>query len=556
MNNSKHFHIGVVGNKGQSSYSSLSFLAPFQHWFPVQFEERAEGYLDGLDGVIFANSNPSNQVRPLSSHAYNDLHIFTSISAERKQEACSPSVRLLISQSNASPSVLRGREFMIRAAADMVGIEPAPNEMTVASADGQPLWVVSRSPGRSCHRVGIPFPILSPKEDIFDYFNEERFIRVLPLIQFLRDVTSFDDWSAPLRAAIMFDDPNLHWLSYGCMDYKALVASSNKFNYHTAIATVPLDGWFVHNPTAKIFRDNKTTLSLLVHGNNHIREELACISREDICASYLSQALRRVKNIERKSGVKVPRVMAAPHGACNMVMLKAMGLLGFEAACISSGSLRYYNDNKPWVRNIGFMMSDMIAGLPVIPRFGLSSECCARILIAAYLHQPIIPMGHHLDLIQGLELLQNTADFINSLGNVQWMDMQSIARSNFLSMRDGQRLYIRPYSRCVNVKIPQGVHEVQVSRTWHSIEVADQIQIWCDGFLLNSQQADDLTAAVVAPHSSICIIIKHSQSIHHDTVPPFSLQPWPILRRQLAECRDRLTPLQRICRKNLQGKDR
>lgn len=556
MNNSKHFRIGVVGVQGQSPCLSLSFLEPFQPWFSVQFEVREEDNYDGLDGVIFAYDNLSDRVRSLSSHGHADLHIFASMPADRKQVACLSPARVRISQSPASPSVLRGREFLIRVAADLVGIEPGPDEMVVASADGRPLWVVSRSPGRSCHRVGIPFPILSPNEHFFDYFNEERFIRVLPLIQFLRDVTTDDDWSAPLRAAMMFDDPNLHWLRYGCIDYEALVASGKKFNYHTTIATVPIDGWFVHNQTAKVFRDNDTCLSLLVHGNSHIRDELAAVSREDLCVSYLSQALRRVKSIERRSGVQVSRVMAAPHGACNEDMMRAMVRLGFEAACISTGSLRKYNYNKPWVRNLGFMMSEMIAGLPVIPRFRLSSECRARILIAAYLRQPIIPVGHHLDLIEGLELLQDTAEFINSFGDVQWMDMQSMARSNFLSRRDGQRLYLRVYSRCVNVNIPKGVHEVHVSKAWHSDEVAEQIQIWSEGCLLSCQQAVDSASAAVAQKSNICIIIKHSKPIDPDFVPPISFRPWPILRRQLAECRDRLYPLQRIFRKNRQGRDK
>ena len=215
MSNSKLFRIGVVGKQEPSSCLSLSFLEPFQHWFSVQFEVREYGYYDGLDGVIFVYDNPSFQIKPLSSQGHNGIHIFVSMPAYREQEASLSPVRVLISQSPASPSVLRGREFMIKAAAVMVGIEPAPDEMVVASADGRPLWVASRSSGYYCHRVGIPFPILSPNEDIFDYFNEERFIRVLPLIQFLRDVTSDEEWSTPLRAAMMFDDPNLHWLRYG-----------------------------------------------------------------------------------------------------------------------------------------------------------------------------------------------------------------------------------------------------------------------------------------------------------------------------------------------------
>src|SRR3712207_7699471 len=46
---------------------------------------------------------------------------------------------------------------------------------------------------------------------------------------------------APLRAAIMFDDPNLHWKSYGYIIYPELVEHAKEHNYHAVFATVPLD---------------------------------------------------------------------------------------------------------------------------------------------------------------------------------------------------------------------------------------------------------------------------------------------------------------------------
>ena len=50
-------------------------------------------------------------------------------------------------------------------------------------------------------------------------------------------------------------------------------------------------------------------------------------------------------------------------------------------------------------------MTEMVAGLPVISRFRISRECQNAILLAAYLDQPIIPVGHHQDVAGGLDLL-------------------------------------------------------------------------------------------------------------------------------------------------------
>ena len=58
----------------------------------------------------------------------------------------------------------------------------------------------------------------------------------------------------------MLDDPNLHWPTYGFLDYAALVGSAKKHNYHVAIATIPLDGWFVHSAVGQLFRENTAHL--------------------------------------------------------------------------------------------------------------------------------------------------------------------------------------------------------------------------------------------------------------------------------------------------------
>ena len=45
----------------------------------------------------------------------------------------------------------------------------------------------------------------------------------------------------PLRAAIVFDDPNLRWRSYGYIDYRRLVEHADEHGYHAAMAMIPLD---------------------------------------------------------------------------------------------------------------------------------------------------------------------------------------------------------------------------------------------------------------------------------------------------------------------------
>ena len=151
----------------------------------------------------------------------------------------------------------------------------------------------------------------------------------------------------------MFDDPNLHWPTYGFIDFAQIAAHAQMHNYHVSFATIPLDTWFVHMPTAALFKQHSDRLSLLIHGNDHITEELARDYSEKERSRILLQALGRIGELEHRSGVVVSRVMVAPHGACSEKVLEEMAQLGFESACISSGSLRHYNGQATWLRTIG-----------------------------------------------------------------------------------------------------------------------------------------------------------------------------------------------------------
>jgi hypothetical protein len=65
----------------------------------------------------------------------------------------------------------------------------------------------------------------------------------------------------------MLDDPNLHWRTYGYVDYAQIAAHAKIHNYHMSFAMIPLDTWYVHKPTALLFQQNRNQISLLFHGS-------------------------------------------------------------------------------------------------------------------------------------------------------------------------------------------------------------------------------------------------------------------------------------------------
>jgi hypothetical protein len=353
------------------------------------------------------------------------------------------------------PFPYRGRSLRSKIAAEPRILRLSGNEKVLASTEMGPVWVVSKEVGGTHFRSGFTLPRIPFDGCLPQVLDGNRFIELLPLLHWIRETCSETAYHGPpLRACFTFDDPNLHWPRYGFVDFREIAQRASKMNYHVAFATIPLDGWFTHRATAEIFKENKSRLSLLVHGNNHTRQELAQnyppFGREHL----LKQAIQRIERIERKAGFPISRLMVPPHGACSEEMLAALGHCGFEAASISHGSLRAHNKTRAWTRSIGYLPSELVRGCPVLPRWGMSGTSINTILLAAFLRQPIILRGHHQDLKEGIELLDQLAGVINGLGSVSWPDMTGLSWMNYEWRSEGDTFRARLLGRKANVQLP------------------------------------------------------------------------------------------------------
>jgi hypothetical protein len=337
------------------------------------------------------------------------------------------------------PFPFRGRSLRTKLLVEPTILSLSPDERPLASGERGSVWAFSQRNGAKHFRSGFVLPPFPVEGTLQEVLNGHRFLEILPLLQFLREIGA-DPSPAypPLRACFIFDDPNLHWPHYGYADYRQLAVRAEKENYHVAFATIPLDTWFTHNGTAGIFRDHRRRLSLLIHGNNHAKRELARPYSDAERLFLLKQAVRRIERLERRSGLAVSRVMVPPHGACSEEMLAALPVCGFEAACISHGSLRAHNKSKPWTKTLGYLPSELVRGCPVLPRWGVSGDLRNTILLAAYLKQAIILRGHHQDLKHGPELLDDLARFVNGLGSVEWLNMTDMVRSDQTGAETGR----------------------------------------------------------------------------------------------------------------------
>jgi len=453
--------------------------------------------------------------------------------------------------------IVRGRIVTADDAIDAKGLPHWLDDVTpFAFKDGSPVWAVQERPGCRHHYIALQPPNVNEGEALFSHFSGQRFVSLLPLLLFIRSLRQDQGWQPPpMQATFMFDDPNLHWTSYGFIDYREMVRHAAAGQYHVSVATIPLDAWYVHSPARTIFNDNPERISLLYHGNDHVFRELARPPSTEAMRCLLRQAVARIASMEARTGLAVARVMAPPHGACSETALSEMARLGFEAVCVSRGSLRHHNPGAAWLATLGLKPCDLLAGLPVIPRFGLTRNCHNDVLLAALLHQPIVPITHHQLLADGYDLLDEVARFVNSLDEVSWRNIQTISRSLYSQRRDGSTLRVRMWSNRITVPLPEWTTQFQVdsprgndsaveSLYWRNVATEDRrwnVLTPVEPIVVRAGQTIEIACgAAGAIRSATC------------NVGPRRLAP--VARRLLTEGRDRALPsIHRVVRRRVQS---
>jgi len=441
------------------------------------------------------------------------------------------------------PWPFRGRAVHTRVPGGATLEQLRPGERVLAWSGRAPLLSVESRPGVEAYRSALALPDVAEDGAIHEVFNGTRFLELLPLWHLLQRAQGEGAWCpAPLRAAFIVDDPNLHWPRYGCVDYRRFAAHAERHRYHVAFATIPLDAWYTHAATAGLFRRHPALLSLVVHGNDHTSDELARPRPRAARRALLQQALRRIGRLEARAGLEVGRVMVAPHGACSSDMLAELPSCGFESACISTGSLRAHNRAEAWTRSAGLLPSEHVRGCAVLPRWGVASGVPNALLLAAYLGQALILCGHHRDCRDDLELFAEAARFINGLGDVRWADLPTLSRLNYQWRREGEMLRVRPFGARVSLELPPDASDVMVDA---------HPRVDCEAWDLRDEPArvdgagtGAQSAFVAASESRRVSIVKRREAF--PCAEPLDL-PAPrarfVLRRLLTETRDRLAVL-------------
>jgi hypothetical protein len=517
------------------SQGLTTLLSILEGLMPVKFSVSQEDRLEVAGEILTAHvKGPARR----SGIGVSSLRLPKATNASREGELVEIVVRF--SDDPGVPFPFRGRSLRTKVAFQPNTLSLGPDERLLATCDAGPVWALSEGEGVKHFRSAFALPALLTDSCLRDVLNGDRFLEILPLLHWLREICGGALVDSPaLKACFIFDDPNLHWPRYGFVDYRELAARAERENYHVSFATIPLDSWFTHRETANIFRKNQARLSLLVHGNNHTLKELARAYTQPERIFLLKQAIQRIERLERQSGIPVSRIMVPPHGACSDDMLAELPICGFEAACISHGSLRKHNKSRGWTKNLGFLPFELVRGCPVFPRWGVTGDAKSRILLAAYLNQAIILNGHHQDLKDGPELLDELAQFVNGLGSVEWLNMTDMARSNDQWRTQADLCRHKNLGRKVTWSVTAGGVKLQADTTVRSSEVPQVAGV--NGSMFNPSFGE-VVALEAATGAALKVASKQSAGIKTHAIPG---APLSFIRRLLTEGRDRLLSTRR-----------
>ncbi len=536
--------VGVCPARVLETHGKL--LAALAEAFPVRFEGRSPDELGGLDGALLVGIEEPERLPAgltvLVTPASGETQMRTTIPVHAR---LSNAKHVCFSSHERLPPALRG-QTLVECQAERVAGGASKAASVLAAIGDEAVWWERRSGsgGTSVHGSAFCPSELLPRETLRDQLRPGRFISLLPVLVLLQRVCGELAWrDPPLRASFVIDDPNLHRCRYGFLDYRELVRHAAEHGYHTGIAMVPLDGWRADRRAAALFRENRSSLSLLMHGNNHTARELGRLTGEREATMTLAQACMRTERFERRSGVSVGRVMAPPHGTCAEASVRAMFRLGYDAAT-ASRPLPWRDGVSPVPALTGWYPAEMVGGgIPVLPRHPL---CAPRqdLVFRALLGQPLILYGHHWDFANGLDVLAEAARDINRLGDVRWGPLDALATHSYRTRRSGDVLEVQLHSRRANVEVPRGVRALRVSVShlhgkseWEDVHTGTR-----RGALVS--EGGGWISAPVEVHSGEIVEVRlvparPLRSAEHEEP---RVRPYVLTRRVLVEGRDRLLP--------------
>lgn len=382
------------------------------------------------------------------------------------------------------------------------------------------------------------------------HYNSEHFIEIAPLLMFLRYTSGERCWhSSGHYANLTIDDP---WLTepYGHLNYKKLLSEMLKANFHTTIAFIPWNFDRSKPEVVSLFRKHSDKFSICIHGNNHDHQEFYKYETKlndlwqakplSVQEANIKQALARMEEFKRLTGISYDRVMVFPHDIGPEKTLSLLKKYNFLATAntgnIPLGSVEP-KDPLFYVRPFSLTFENFVS----INRYSAKAVSNADIAINLFLGNPIFLYGHHDLFASGMDAFNKVAEFVNNDNpNVQWCSLGCIVKHLYLQrIRNDDNYDILSFSRSIEIKNTHKRDVTYLVRKEESFRIPIK-QVTVNGVKYPHQRDGDyLSMKISIPHGESRIIeIEYQDDLNLSSVDISKNNLRVALLRKLSDFRD------------------
>jgi len=200
-------------------------------------------------------------------------------------------------------------------------------------------------------------------------------------------------------------------------------------NFFTEIAFIPWNFKRSSPETVRLLSDNPDYFALCLHGCNHTDNEFGGINYQEL-KDLSSTALWRMEQHNLITGLPYDPIMVFPHDRFSSIAMKALKDSGYFSVFCST--LQANDRGEPSAHEYQRPFTTIYYDFPLFYRRYPWNK--SIFLQDIDLGRPILIVKHHHNFRNGYKETTDLIDWINSIGNIRWTSLLSIAE-HYIGLR-------------------------------------------------------------------------------------------------------------------------
>jgi hypothetical protein len=284
---------------------------------------------------------------------------------------------------------------------------------------------------------GIPFFVSSvPVLDIDAELTTRNFdvrdhlFSAVPVVSYIKWAFPCSSWSLPEpNACLVIDDPLLK-ARYGFVRFSELLTLMKKLQFSTSIAFIPWN-WRRSDPSVvQLFKDNPDHYSLCVHGCDHTAGEFSACHRQNLRAAA-SEAVSRMSQHERQTGLPHDRVMVFPQGMFSKEAIAELKRAGFHAVVNTEVHSNPVGAHRLKIADVWDVAVMAYSDFPIYTR-RYPTQGIENFAFDLLLGKPCLIVIHHDFCSDGYARLSRFIDQVNTLkAPTVWRSLGDVLRRSY-----------------------------------------------------------------------------------------------------------------------------